>query len=174
MGTYRRLFVTRSPACLRFACCVNVGGGEKLRLDFVQNDAVYGFLWSFESSRGSILRPRSSSISPTSRCSAAERLATVSRVLALGLPTRCDFRFDPPPLDLPFQCERDRDGKRLERRRWRSSSLAPVHAVRVSSWRWTGGREPELRETPPSVEELLELARSGSTPPPTTSRTRSW
>src|SRR5450830_919708 len=139
-------------------------------------------------------RPRSSSISPTSRfwgrasgwllqaerqhttrgsqplepvLGPRERLAAASRVLALGLPyAGADFRFDPPALEtfpLPSLSVIG-TGKRVGKTAL-AIQLARVCARHIDIVVVAMGRggppEPELRETPPSVEELLELARMG-------------
>ena len=152
-----------------FACCVNVGGGEKLRLDFVQNDAVYGvpLVGSIEQGIESYAPEIVVDLSDEPVLGPRERLATVSRVLALGLPyAGADFRFDPPPLE-PFALPSVSvigTGKRVGK-----TALA-IQLARTCARRFEvvvvamgrgGPPEPELRETPPSVEELLELARSG-------------
>ena len=152
-----------------FACCVNVGGGEKLRLDFVQNDAVYGvpLVGSIEQGIESYAPEIVVDLSDEPVLGPRERLATVSRVLALGLSyAGADFRFDPPPLE-PFALPSVSvigTGKRVGK-----TALA-IQLARTCARRFEvvvvamgrgGPPEPELRETPPSVEELLELARSG-------------
>jgi len=152
-----------------FACCVNVGGGEKLRLDFVQNDAVYGvpLVGTIEQGIESYAPEIVVDLSDEPVLGPRERLATVSRVLALGLPyAGADFRFDPPPLE-PFALPSVSvigTGKRVGK-----TALA-IQLARTCARRFEvvvvamgrgGPPEPELRETPPSVEELLELARSG-------------
>jgi cyclic 2,3-diphosphoglycerate synthetase len=151
-----------------FVCCVNVGGGEKLRSP-ARGEELYGIPLTASIGQGietyapeivvdlsdePILGPR-------------ERLATASRVLALGLPyAGADFRFDPPPLE-PFalpSLSGIGTGKRVGKTAL-AIQLARVCAkqldVVVVAMGRGGPPEPELRETPPSVEELLELARSG-------------
>jgi cyclic 2,3-diphosphoglycerate synthetase len=151
-----------------FVCCVNVGGGEKLRSP-AQGEELYGVPLAASIGQGietyapeivvdlsdePVLGPR-------------ERLAAASRVLALGLPyAGADFRFDPPALE-PFALPSLSvigTGKRVGKTAL-TIQLARVCAQRLEVVVVAMGRggppEPELRETPPSVEELLELARSG-------------
>lgn len=152
-----------------FACCVNVGGGEKLRSPAQQGEELYGVPLAasieqgvetyspeivFDLSDEPVLGPR-------------ERLAAASRVLALGLPyAGADFRFDPPALE-PFPLPSLSvigTGKRVGKTAL-AIQLARACAQRLDVVVVAMGRggppEPELRETPPSVEELLEIARSG-------------
>jgi cyclic 2,3-diphosphoglycerate synthetase len=152
-----------------FACCVNVGGGEKLRSPAQRGEELYGVPLAasieqgvetyspeivFDLSDEPVLGPR-------------ERLAAASRVLALGLPyAGADFRFDPPALE-PFPLPSLSvigTGKRVGKTAL-AIQLARACAQRLDVVVVAMGRggppEPELRETPPSVEELLEIARSG-------------
>jgi len=97
----------------------------------------------------------------------AERLRLASRALALGLPyVGADFRFDPPtlePFDLP-SIGIVGTGKRVGK-----TALAG-HAARLLSQRYEvvvvamgrgGPPEPEVAESPPGIDELLELSRAG-------------
>jgi cyclic 2,3-diphosphoglycerate synthase len=97
----------------------------------------------------------------------AERLRLASRALALGLPyVGADFRFDPPtlqPFDLP-SIGIVGTGKRVGK-----TALAG-HAARLLSERYEvvvvamgrgGPPEPEVAESPPGIDELLELSRAG-------------
>ncbi len=97
----------------------------------------------------------------------AERLRLASRVLALGLPyVGADFRFDPPtlePFDLP-SIGIVGTGKRV------GKTAVAGHAARLLSQRYEvvvvamgrgGPPTPEVAEAPPTVDELLELSRSG-------------
>ncbi|MHB8060308.1 MAG: 2,3-diphosphoglycerate synthetase [Gaiellaceae bacterium] len=152
-----------------FVCCVNVGGGEKLRSPEQKGDELYGVPLAasieqgvaahspelvFDLSDEPVLGPR-------------ERLAAASRVLALGLPyLGADFRFDPPALE-PFALPSlsvigtgKRVGKTALSIQLARACARQLDVVVVAMGRG-GPPEPELRETPPSVEELLELARSG-------------
>jgi cyclic 2,3-diphosphoglycerate synthetase len=96
-----------------------------------------------------------------------DRLRLASRVLALGLPyVGADFRFDPPALE-PFELPSIGivgTGKRV------GKTAVGAHAARVLSDRYDvvvvamgrgGPSEPEVAETPPTVEDLLALSRSG-------------
>jgi cyclic 2,3-diphosphoglycerate synthetase len=96
-----------------------------------------------------------------------ERLRLVSRVLAAGLPyVGADFRFEPPPLqpyDLPSLGVVG-TGKRV------GKTAVAGHLARLLSPRWDvvivamgrgGPEEPEVAETPPSVQDLLALSRAG-------------
>jgi cyclic 2,3-diphosphoglycerate synthetase len=152
-----------------FACCVNVGGGEKLQNGAARDASLYGVPLADSIEQGvegyspeivvdlsdePVLGPR-------------ERLATASRVLALGLPyAGADFRFDPPPLE-PFALPSLSvigTGKRVGKTAL-SIQLARACArhfeVVVVAMGRGGPPEPELRETPPSIDDLLELARIG-------------
>jgi cyclic 2,3-diphosphoglycerate synthase len=152
-----------------FACCVNVGGGEKLRLDSGQDDALYGvpLVGSIEQGIESYSPEIVVDLSDEPVLGPRERLATASRVLALGLPyAGADFRFDPPTLE-PFALPSVSvigTGKRVGKTAL-AIQLARICAqnfeVVVVAMGRGGPPEPELRETPPSVEELLELARTG-------------
>jgi cyclic 2,3-diphosphoglycerate synthase len=97
----------------------------------------------------------------------AERLRLASRALALGLPyVGADFRFDPPtlePFDLP-SLGIVGTGKRVGK-----TALAG-HAARLLSQRYDvvvvamgrgGPPTPEVAESPPGIDELLELSRAG-------------
>jgi cyclic 2,3-diphosphoglycerate synthetase len=96
-----------------------------------------------------------------------DRLRLASRALALGLPyVGADFRFDPPALE-PFELPSIGivgTGKRV------GKTAVGTHAARVLSGRYDvvvvamgrgGPAEPEVAETPPTVEDLLALSRSG-------------
>jgi cyclic 2,3-diphosphoglycerate synthetase len=151
-----------------FVCCVNMGGGEKLRSP-AQGEELYGVPLAASIAQGvetycpeivvdlsdePVLGPR-------------ERLASASRVLALGLPyAGADFRFDPPALE-PFPLPSlsvigtgKRVGKTALAIQLARACARQLDVVVVAMGRG-GPPEPELRETAPSVEELLELARSG-------------
>ena len=96
-----------------------------------------------------------------------DRLRLASRVLALGLPyVGADFRFDPPALE-PFELPSIGivgTGKRV------GKTAVGAHAARVLSERYDvvvvamgrgGPAEPEVAETPPTIDDLLALSRSG-------------
>jgi cyclic 2,3-diphosphoglycerate synthetase len=95
------------------------------------------------------------------------RLALAARFLALGLPyVGADFRFDPPtfhPFELPSIAVIG-TSKRV------GKTAVAVHVARllardrrvvVVAMGRGGPAEPELVTTPPSLEQLLERARSG-------------
>ncbi len=96
-----------------------------------------------------------------------DRLRLASRALALGLPyVGADFRFDPPalePFDLP-SIGIVGTGKRV------GKTAVGAHTARVLSDRYDvvvvamgrgGPAEPEVAETPPTIDDLLALSRSG-------------
>ena len=96
-----------------------------------------------------------------------DRLRLASRALALGLPyVGADFRFDPPVLE-PFELPSIGivgTGKRV------GKTAVGSHAARVLSERYDvvvvamgrgGPAEPEVAETPPTIDDLLALSRSG-------------
>jgi cyclic 2,3-diphosphoglycerate synthase len=137
-----------------------VGGTEKLRggedygvplvetLDAVQADLVVDL------SDEPVLGPR-------------ERMLWASRALALGLPyAGADFRFDPPqfePVGTPSLAVIGL-GKRI------GKTAVAGHVARVLSrdrrvvvvaMGRGGPAEPELVETPPTLDDLLALSRSG-------------
>jgi cyclic 2,3-diphosphoglycerate synthetase len=96
-----------------------------------------------------------------------DRLRLASRALALGLPyVGADFRFDPPTLE-PFELPSIGivgTGKRV------GKTAVGAHAARVLSERYDvvvvamgrgGPAQPEVAETPPTIDDLLVLSRSG-------------
>jgi cyclic 2,3-diphosphoglycerate synthetase len=96
-----------------------------------------------------------------------DRLRLASRALALGLPyVGADFRFDPPTLD-PFELPSIGivgTGKRV------GKTAVGAHTARVLSERYDvvvvamgrgGPAQPEVAETPPTVDDLLALSRTG-------------
>ena len=137
-----------------------VGGSEKLRggedygvalvesLDAVEADLV------FDLSDEPVLGPR-------------ERLLWASRALAIGLPyVGADFRFDPPPLH-PVATPAIAViglGKRVGKTAVAghvARLLARDRRVVVVAMGRGGPAEPELVESPPTLDDLLELSRSG-------------
>ena len=152
-----------------FACCVNVGGGEKLRSPAEDGEALYGvpLAASIEQGVETYSPEIVVDLSDEPVLGPRERLAAASRVLALGLPyVGADFRFDPPTLE-PFPLPSlsvigtgKRVGKTALAIQLARACARSLDVVVVAMGRG-GPPEPELRETPPSVEELLELARSG-------------
>jgi cyclic 2,3-diphosphoglycerate synthetase len=96
-----------------------------------------------------------------------ERMLWASRTLARGLPyVGADFRFDPPPLH-PVEGSSLAvigTGKRIGKTAVAghvARLLARERRVVVVAMGRGGPPEPELVETPPSVEDLVALARSG-------------
>ena len=137
-----------------------VGGTEKLRegdgygvplvdaLDAVETDLVVDL------SDEPVLGPR-------------ERFLWASRALALGLPyVGADFRFDPPPLhpvETPSLAVIGL-GKRVGTTAVAghvARLLARERRVAVVAMGRGGPAEPELVETPPTLDDLLALSRSG-------------
>ena len=137
-----------------------VGGTEKLRggddygvplvdsLDAVEADFVVDL------SDEPVLGPR-------------ERLLWASRALALGLPyVGADFRFDPPPfapVETPSLAVIGL-GKRVGKTAVAghvARALARDRRVVVVAMGRGGPAAPELVETPPTLDDLLALSRSG-------------
>src|SRR3989442_6053171 len=94
------------------------------------------------------------------------RRALASRALALGVPYEgADFRFDPPvfaPFELPSIAVIG-TGKRVGKTAVTghlAQALARDRRVVVVAMGRGGPAEPELIDGPPSVEDLLALARS--------------
>jgi cyclic 2,3-diphosphoglycerate synthase len=96
-----------------------------------------------------------------------DRMRIASRVLAAGVSyVGADFRFDPPrlePFDLPSIAVIG-TGKRV------GKTAVAGHLARLLSQRWEvvvvamgrGGPDaPEVAETPPTLDDLLELSRGG-------------
>jgi cyclic 2,3-diphosphoglycerate synthetase len=96
-----------------------------------------------------------------------ERFRLASRALALGLPyVGADFRFEPPalePFDLP-SLGIVGTGKRV------GKTAVAGHAARLLSERYHvvvvamgrgGPPAPEVADSPPSIDDLLELSRAG-------------
>jgi cyclic 2,3-diphosphoglycerate synthase len=97
----------------------------------------------------------------------AERMRWISRALAAGLGyVGADFRFDPPelvPFDLP-SISVIGTGKRVGKTAVTghlARLLARDRDVVVVAMGRGGPREPEVIETAPTVDDLLELSRSG-------------
>jgi cyclic 2,3-diphosphoglycerate synthetase len=96
-----------------------------------------------------------------------ERFAWASRALAAGLPyVGADFRFEPPQLE-PFELPAIAvigTGKRVGKTALTvhlARLLARDRRVVVVAMGRGGPEEPELVETPPTVEDLVALARAG-------------
>jgi cyclic 2,3-diphosphoglycerate synthetase len=141
-----------------------VGGTEKLR-----GDSDYGVAVAADLERAlSEHRPELVvDLSDEPVLGPKERFALASRVLAAGLPyVGADFRFDPPQLE-PFPLPSIGivgTGKRV------GKTAVGAHAARVLSERYDvvvvamgrgGPAQPEVAETPPTVQDLLALSRSG-------------
>ncbi len=97
----------------------------------------------------------------------AARFRWVSRALAAGLPyIGADFRFDPPrfePFDLPSLAVVG-TGKRVGKTAVTAHLarlLAPDHDVVVVAMGRGGPAEPEVVERPPTISDLVALARAG-------------
>jgi cyclic 2,3-diphosphoglycerate synthetase len=97
----------------------------------------------------------------------AERFRWVARVLAAGLPyVGADFRFDPPrfeAFELPSIAVIG-TGKRVGKTALTghlARLLARDRDVIVVAMGRGGPAEPEVIETPPTVDDLVQLARSG-------------
>ncbi|HZC74984.1 MAG TPA: hypothetical protein VE220_03330, partial [Gaiellaceae bacterium] len=96
-----------------------------------------------------------------------ERMLWASRALALGLPyVGADFRFDPPqlhPVETPSLAVIGL-GKRIGKTAVAGHAarvLARDRRVVVVAMGRGGPAEPELVEAPPTLDDLLELSRSG-------------
>ncbi|HEU5216505.1 MAG TPA: hypothetical protein VFU30_13305 [Gaiellaceae bacterium] len=96
-----------------------------------------------------------------------ERMLWASRTLALGLPyVGADFRFDPPqlhPVETPSLAVIGL-GKRIGKTAVAGHAarvLARDRRVVVVAMGRGGPAEPELVEAPPTLDDLLELSRSG-------------
>ena len=141
-----------------FVGAIMVGGTEKLRADVDYGvPLVEGFNGAdvvVDLSDEPVLGP-------------AERFRWISRVLAAGLPyVGADFRFDPPrfePFELPSIAVIG-TGKRVGKTAV-SGHLARLLArdrdVVVVAMGRGGPAEPEVVEVPPSIDDLVQLARSG-------------
>jgi cyclic 2,3-diphosphoglycerate synthetase len=97
----------------------------------------------------------------------AERMRWASRALAAGLPyVGADFRFDPPtfePFELPSIAVIG-TGKRVGKTAVTghlARLLAREHDVVVVAMGRGGPPDPEVIETPPTVDDLLERSRAG-------------
>jgi cyclic 2,3-diphosphoglycerate synthase len=137
-----------------------VGGTEKLRGDDDYAIPLVGSLDAVEAdlvvdlSDEPVLGPR-------------ERLLWASRALALGLPyVGAYFRFDPPPLEpvgMPSLAVIGL-GKRIGKTAVAghvARQLGRDRRVVVVAMGRGGPAEPELVETPPTLDDLLALSRSG-------------
>ena len=165
-GEHYAPVVRDTLAALRYevVAAVFVGGTEKLRggedygvplaADLEDAVAVYEPEVVVDLSDEPVLGPRA-------------RLALASRTLALALPyVGADFRFDPPayePFALPSVAVIG-TGKRVGKTAVTTHLarlLARDRDVLVVAMGRGGPSEPELVETPPGLEALLALSRSG-------------
>lgn len=143
---------------------VLVGGTEKLR-----GDPDYGvpLAGSLETAVAEHAPDVVFDLSDEPVLGPAERMALASRALALGVPYEGpDFRFDPPvfePFGLPSIAVIG-TGKRVGKTAVTghlARTLARDRSVVVVAMGRGGPPEPELVETPPSVDDLVALSRAG-------------
>jgi cyclic 2,3-diphosphoglycerate synthase len=147
-----------------FVIAVRVGGTEKLR-----GDEDYGLPLSGRLEQA-IAEHRPDvvvDLSDEPVLGPKERLALASRALAAGVPyLGADFRFDPPsfePFELPAIAVIG-TGKRVGKTAvvgHLAHLLARDREVVVVAMGRGGPPEPEVIHTPPGVDELLALSRSG-------------
>ena len=137
---------------------IMVGGTEKLR-----GDADYGVPLVDDFAGAEVVVD----LSDEPVLGPAERLRWASRALAVGLPyVGADFRFDPPPLE-PFELPSIAvigTGKRVGKTAVTTHVarfLARDRDVVVVAMGRGGPPEPELIETAPSLDELVERSRAG-------------
>ena len=137
---------------------IRVGGTEKLR-----DGADYGVPLVEDFGAAEIVVD----LSDEPVLGPAERMRWASRALAAGLPyVGADFRFDPPtfqPFELPSIAVIG-TGKRVGKTAVTTHLarlLARDRDVVVVAMGRGGPPEPEVIETPPTVEELVALSRSG-------------
>jgi cyclic 2,3-diphosphoglycerate synthase len=142
---------------------IMVGGTEKLRTDDRSGDADYGvpLVEEFGEAEAVVDLSDEPVLGP------AERMRWASRALAAGLPyIGADFRFEPPvfePFELPSIAVIG-TGKRVGKTAVSAHLarlLARDHAVVVVAMGRGGPPEPEVITTPPTVEDLVALSRSG-------------
>jgi cyclic 2,3-diphosphoglycerate synthase len=147
-----------------FAAAVLVGGQEKLR-----GGEDYGvpLMADVESAIAGHEPEIVVDLSDEPVLGPEQRLALVSRVLALGLPyVGADFRFDPPER-MPFAKPSVAvvgTGKRVGKTAVTghvARLLAAKRDVVVVAMGRGGPLEPEIVTFPPTVESLVELSRSG-------------
>jgi cyclic 2,3-diphosphoglycerate synthetase len=147
-----------------FAGAVMMGGTEKLRDGADYGLAVYDDLGEALSE----LEPDVAvDLSDEPVLGPPNRFRVASRVLAAGVAyVGADFRFDPPelePFDIPSIAVYA-DGKRVGKTAvcgHVARTLAVDRDVLVIAMGRGGPEEPELVESPPSVDDLLELSRRG-------------
>lgn len=153
-----------------FVGCLLMGGGEKLSEVASRDGERYGvplLAGSIERAVEQIAPEIVVDLSDEPVLGPRERMLAASRVLALGLPyAGADFRFDPPQLE-PFPLPSlgvVGTGKRVGKTALAiqlARACAERFEVVVVAMGRGGPPEPELRETPPSIDELLEMARGG-------------
>jgi cyclic 2,3-diphosphoglycerate synthetase len=158
-----------------------VGGSEKLRGEPEYGVPILDEAW-LEASAAEPPTPGRKTGSPSAPLGDAEivvdlsdepvlspqrRLELASRFLALGLPyVGADFRFDPPafhPFELPSLAVIG-TGKRVGKTAVTghvARLLARDRSVVVVAMGRGGPAEPELVASPPTVDELVALSRSG-------------
>jgi cyclic 2,3-diphosphoglycerate synthetase len=147
-----------------FVAAVRVGGIEKLR-----GDEDYGLPLAGQLEQA-IAEHRPEvvvDLSDEPVLGPKERLALASRALAAGVPyLGADFRFDPPPFE-PFELPAIAvigTGKRVGKTAvvgHLAHLLARDREVVVVAMGRGGPPEPEVIRTPPGVDELIALSRSG-------------
>ena len=141
-----------------FVGAILVGGTEKLR-----GDEEYGVPLREDFGDAELVVD----LSDEPVLGPVERMRWASRALAAGLPyVGADFRFDPPrfaPFELPSIAVVG-TGKRVGKTAVTghlARLLARDRDVVVVAMGRGGPAEPEVVETPPTVQSLLELSRSG-------------
>jgi cyclic 2,3-diphosphoglycerate synthetase len=141
-----------------FVGAILVGGTEKLR-----GDDDYGVPLRDDFGEAEVVVD----LSDEPVLGPVERMRWVSRALAAGLPyVGADFRFDPPPFE-PFELPSIAvmgTGKRVGKTAVTAHLarlLARDRDVVVVSMGRGGPPEPEVVETPPTVEELVARSRAG-------------
>jgi cyclic 2,3-diphosphoglycerate synthase len=141
-----------------FVGAIMVGGTEKLRAD-----ADYGVPLVEDFGEVDVVVD----LSDEPVLGPAERFRWASRALAAGLPyVGADFRFDPPrfePFELPSIAVIG-TGKRVGKTAVTghlARLLARDRDVVVVAMGRGGPAEPEVVEVPPSIDDLVQLARAG-------------
>jgi cyclic 2,3-diphosphoglycerate synthetase len=149
--------------------CLLVGGSEKLAGDDGADAELYGvpLATGLERAIEQYAPEIVVDLSDEPVLGPRERMRLASRVLALGLPYEgADFHFDPPPLE-PFPLPSLAvigTGKRVGKTALAiqlARACAERYRVVVVAMGRGGPPEPELRQAPPTVEDLIALARSG-------------
>jgi cyclic 2,3-diphosphoglycerate synthase len=145
-----------------FVGALLVGGTEKLR-----GDDDYGYGVSFLEALDAVEADLVVDLSDEPVLGPRERMLWASRALALGLPyVGADFRFDPPPLE-PVETPSLGViglGKRIGKTAVAghvARALSGDRRVVIVAMGRGGPAEPELVESPPTLDDLLALSRSG-------------